>query len=73
MTTTGTIGVEMATPIEPAYFSVLELARYLGVSRRTAYNLVAAGEVPSVRVGGQYRIPRADLERLLARRVRALT
>ena len=63
----------MTTPVEPAYFSVRDLARYLGVSRRTAYNLVAAGDVPSVRVGGQYRIPRADLERLLGRRTRVVT
>jgi excisionase family DNA binding protein len=57
-----------STAIEPAYFSVLELASYLGVSRRTAYTLVHTGAVPSVRVGGQYRIPRAELERRLAAR-----
>ena len=55
----------------PAYLSVLELARYYGVSRHTAYKLVRSGAVPSVRVGGQYRIPRAELERQLAEQTRA--
>ena len=56
----------MVTIVETAYLSVLELARYLGVSRRTAYGLVNSGAVPSVRVGGQYRIPRSELEQRLA-------
>jgi excisionase family DNA binding protein len=60
----------MQTTIEAAYLSVSDLARYLKVSRRTAYNLVVDGAVPSVRVGGQHRIPRAELERQLAKRLR---
>ena len=60
----------MKTTAEPAYFSVRELATYLGVSRRTAYTLVVEGAVPSVRVGGQHRIPRVELERQLERRLR---
>jgi excisionase family DNA binding protein len=54
------------TDVRPAYFSVLELAAYLGISRRTAYALVNKGAVPSVRVGGQHRIPREELDRQLA-------
>lgn len=56
------------TPIEPAYFSIRELAAYLSISYRTAFNLVKAGAVPSVRVGGQHRIPRAELDRQLRER-----
>ena len=60
----------MSTTVEPAYFSIRELARYLGVSRRTAYNLVTEGAVPSIRVGGQHRIPRVELERQLEKQTR---
>ena len=56
--------------VAPAYLSVLDLAKYLDVSRHTAYALVRGGSVPSVRVGGQYRIPLAELERQLAEQVR---
>jgi excisionase family DNA binding protein len=53
---------------EPAYIGVREVADYLGISKRTAYSLVARGDIPSVRVGGQHRIPRSQLERHLAER-----
>jgi excisionase family DNA binding protein len=43
------------------FLTVTELAVLLRVSRRTAYVLVRTGEVPSVRVGGSIRIPRAAL------------
>jgi excisionase family DNA binding protein len=55
---------------ESAYISIRELAAYLGISRRTAYSLVVGGSVPSVRIGGPHRIPRAELERQLAERLR---
>jgi excisionase family DNA binding protein len=58
------------TTVEAAYLSVRELALYLGVSRRTAYELIWTGAVPSVRVGGQHRVPRAELERQLAEQTR---
>lgn len=51
---------------EAAYISVREVADLLRISKRTAYGLVARGDIPSVRVGGQHRIPRAQLERDLA-------
>lgn len=56
---------------ERAYISIRDLASYLGVSRRTAYDLVNKGSVPSVRIGGQHRIPRAELERQLAQQTRS--
>ena len=61
----------MSTTVVRPYLSVRELADYLGVSRHTAYALVRRGAVPSVRVGGQYRIPRAELERQLTAQTRA--
>jgi putative molybdopterin biosynthesis protein len=54
-------------PITDEHFlTVRELAAYLRVSRRKAYELVANGEVPSVRIGSALRIPRAELDRQLA-------
>jgi excisionase family DNA binding protein len=47
--------------IGQAFLTVTEFAELLRVSRRTAYVLVRTGEVPSVRVGGSIRIPRAAL------------
>lgn len=51
---------------ERRFLTVLELSQYLRVSRRKAYELVANGEVPSIRVGNALRIPRAELDRRLA-------
>ena len=56
----------MSTTERPDLLTVRELAEYLRVSLRTAYQLVADGEVPATRVGGQWRIPRAGLDSQLA-------
>jgi excisionase family DNA binding protein len=54
----------MSTTAErPEFLSVRELGEYLRVSLRTAYQLVYDGAVPAVKLGGQYRIPRAALDR----------
>lgn len=41
----------------PPTLTVTEAARVAGVSRRHAYELVAIGQIPSVRLGGAIRIP----------------
>jgi excisionase family DNA binding protein len=48
------------------FLTVDELADFLRVSRTTAYDLVTRGAVPRVRVGGQWRIPRTELEQHIA-------
>jgi excisionase family DNA binding protein len=53
-----------------AYLSVVELAAHLGISKHTAYALVRSGAVPSVKLGGLYRIPRVELDRQLAEQTR---
>ena len=55
----------MATTAEPQFLTVREAADHLRISVTKAYQLVASGEIPAVRVGGQYRIPRAVLARHL--------
>jgi excisionase family DNA binding protein len=45
--------------------SVTEAARLLGISRALAYELVARGELPSLRLGRRIVVPRRALEALL--------
>lgn len=54
-------------PVRP-FYSVAELAVRLGVSTRTAYNLVKDGEVPVVEIRGLKRIPVSALDRWLVDR-----
>ena len=60
----------MSPTEQTTFLTVRELATYLRVSRTKAYQLVASGEVPAVRVGGQFRIPRALLAKSLAETLR---
>jgi len=46
--------------------SVPDAAVLLGISRAHAYELVARGELPHLRLGRRIVIPRAALEALLA-------
>lgn len=55
--------LHMSTTEQPELLTVQELASYLRVGMRTAYQYVTDGVVPAVKVGGQWRIPRAELER----------
>lgn len=40
-----------------------ELVDALGVSRAKVYEMIASGELPSVRIGRSVRVPAASLER----------
>ncbi len=46
-------------------FSVEEAAYLLNISRALAYELVARGEIPSIRFGRRIAVPRRQLEVLL--------
>jgi excisionase family DNA binding protein len=50
---------------EPLTVSVVDAAELLGISRAFAYELVARGELPSVRLGRRVVIPRRALEALV--------
>jgi excisionase family DNA binding protein len=56
----------MPTTDEQTFLTVLELAAYLKISRRKAYELIDRGEVPWLKVGAMYRIPKDELDRQLA-------
>lgn len=55
----------MATQVDRVTYTVEEAARLLGIGRNTAYEAVARGEVPVIRVGRRLLVPRAALERLM--------
>lgn len=50
----------------PLLYRPREVADLIGVSRTTAYELIAAGTIPSVRLGNLLRVPAAALEKLIA-------
>lgn len=52
----------------PAVVDLLTAARALGVGRTTAYVMARSGEFPCrvFKVGDHYRVPTADLRRVLA-------
>jgi excisionase family DNA binding protein len=57
------------TPVDAADFpptiSVEHAAKLLGVSRSTAYRAVAAGQLPSLRLGRRLYVPTAPLLAML--------
>lgn len=54
---------------EELLLTVEEAARRIKFSRSKTYQLVADGEIPSIQVGSQRRIPIAALAQWLARKV----
>ena len=50
---------------EQLTFSVSQTAKLLGVSRNGAYEAIARGQVPSIRIGRRLLVPRIALERML--------
>ena len=48
----------------------VDVASLLGVTKGRVYQLIAARELPAIRVGGALRIPRAAWEAWLKRRSR---
>lgn len=46
----------------PLVLSVEQLAAVLGIGINSAYQLVRSGQVGSIRIGRQYKIPKSALE-----------
>ena len=55
---------------EPALLRVEEASRYLALGRTKTYELVAQGEIPSIRFGRSLRIPREALRAWLDAQLR---
>lgn len=47
--------------------TVAEVADIVRVSRMTVYRMVHSGELPAVRVGNSYRVPKAAVDELLSK------
>jgi excisionase family DNA binding protein len=61
-----TLGMSTLGTTPSPFLTVAETAEILRVSLRTAYALAERGDIPSVRVGGQWRIPRVELQQRLS-------
>ncbi len=49
----------------PAFLTPKDVQKQLKIGERLTYKLLKSGAIPSVRVGGLYRIPRSRLEETL--------
>lgn len=54
--------------MEPILLRAEDVARALGLGRSKTYEMMAAGELPTVRVGRAVRVPSAALEQWVRRR-----
>jgi excisionase family DNA binding protein len=50
-----------------ATYDAQEFFRLLGVSKNSGYEALKRGEIPSIRIGGRYLIPKCAGDRLLGR------
>ena len=46
----------------PQFYTVAEVAELTRVSRMTVYRMVHAGELPAVRFGSSYRVPKTAID-----------
>ena len=58
----------MPTTDAPEFLTPRETAVYLRLSLSRIYQMLTAGEIPAARFGGLWRIPRTELDRLIAER-----
>ncbi len=56
-------------PLAPRLLRVERAAKLLGISRSTAYELVASGELRSIKVGARRLVPVDELDGFVARRL----
>lgn len=56
-----------SAPVEPICVRVNDAARMIGVGRTKLYELIASGEVETVKLGKSTRIVTASLHRLVTR------
>lgn len=54
----------------PLVINVVDIADTLKIGRNAAYNLVNKGEIKSVKIGNQYRIPRDSFIEFLMKEIK---
>lgn len=60
MLSTPSVRLDLPDPL-PVTLTVEEAARVLRIGRNSAYEAIARGDIPSVRIGGRVLIPSARL------------
>lgn len=58
-------------PLPPLLIRPKDLAQQLAVSRSRAYELIASGQIPSLRIGRSVRVRREDLDLWVREQLRA--
>jgi len=58
----------MSVDHEPLLLRAAEVARLLGVGRTKVFEMMAAGELPVIRMGRCVRVPRRELHEWLRQR-----
>lgn len=53
-------------------FTIHELATYLKLNEKTAYRLVAGGEIPGFKVGGSWRFRRDEIAKWVEKQGKAV-
>ena len=53
--------------VRPKVYTVAEIAQLFSISRRVVRYLIRKGELPALRIGRSYRIPRKAADAYLAR------
>jgi excisionase family DNA binding protein len=56
-------GYRSGRPMAPLLLKAGQVAQLLGLGRSTVFALLAAGELPVIRIGRSVRVPRVALER----------
>lgn len=49
----------------PRFLTVAEVAELMRLSKMTVYRLIHSGEMPAVRVGRSFRVPRSEVDKYL--------
>jgi excisionase family DNA binding protein len=59
--------------MQPLLLTVEDASKVLGVSRSKMYEMVAAGEVRSIKIGRMRRVPRKILDEYVERKINEAT
>ena len=56
----------MSNDVERKTYTVVEVAKILGIGRNTAYEVCRNGEIPTIKIGGRILVPRKAIDELLS-------
>ena len=59
----------LGTVLEAEVLTLEEVARYLRLSRKTAYRMARAGELPAFKAGNHWRVRRVELDGWISRKM----